>query len=148
MPEFQIGHIGLNITDLDRSIRFYQQLFGFDVLGKSDKEKEKYAFLGLSGNVTLTLWEQSSKTFQSKEAGLHHLAFGVSSIEQLKNFERRLKENNVSLIYPGIVAHIKNSDGAALYFHDPDGIRLEVFSPEGGKAYPSPNGDAPACGFF
>lgn len=148
MSEFQTGHVGLNVTNLNRSIRFYQQLFGFEVLGKSEKEKEKYAFLGLSGNVTLTLWEQSNQGFQPKEAGLHHLAFGVSSIDQLKNVERRLKENGVSLIYPGIVAHATNSDGAALYFHDPDGIRLEVFTGEGGKAYASPNGDAPACGFF
>ena len=148
MPEFQTGHIGLNVTNLDRSIRFYQQLFGFDVLVKSDKEKQKFAFLGFAGNINLTLWQQSSKGFPAHEAGLHHLSFGVSSIDQLKRFEGRLKENNVSLIYPGIVAHAENNDVAALYFQDPDGIRLEVFSPEGGKAYSAPADGAPACGFF
>jgi hypothetical protein len=29
------GHVGLNVTDVTRSIHFYQQVFGFDLLGET-----------------------------------------------------------------------------------------------------------------
>ena len=35
-----------------------------------------------------------------------------------------------------------------LYFTDPDGIRLEVYTPTGADTAPAPTGEAPTCGFF
>ena len=39
---FATGHVGLNVADLDRSIAFYTQIFGWTVKGRGDG----YAFLG------------------------------------------------------------------------------------------------------
>ena len=43
---FQTGHVGLNVTDLNRSKEFYQGVFGFDVLGESQEGDRSFAFLG------------------------------------------------------------------------------------------------------
>ena len=54
------GHIGLNVTDLDRSIAFYQRLFDFEArTGGRDGEAE-WAFLSRDGRLVLTLWRQSA----------------------------------------------------------------------------------------
>ncbi len=34
----QTGHVGLNVSDLDRSKKFYQELFGYQVMGESQEE--------------------------------------------------------------------------------------------------------------
>ena len=44
---FQTGHVGLNVTDLDRSKEFYQDVLGFDVLGesRSSGQADRFIFL-------------------------------------------------------------------------------------------------------
>ena len=34
-PTLQTGHVGLSVSDLGRSKKFYQELFGFQVMGES-----------------------------------------------------------------------------------------------------------------
>ena len=53
------AHVGLNVRDLPRSTRFYQQVFGFELLGESAEPGRAYAFLGRDGELILTLWPQS-----------------------------------------------------------------------------------------
>lgn len=65
------GHIGLNVTDLDRSCAFYQDVFGLEVLGQSTEEGQRFAFLGnpdvssddFLDKLAITLWEQSDGRF-------------------------------------------------------------------------------------
>ena len=52
---FQTGHIGLNVSDLDRSKNFYQEVFGFTAVGESHEEGRRFAFLGQEDKLVLTL---------------------------------------------------------------------------------------------
>ncbi len=36
-PTVQTGHIGVNVSALARSTQFYQQVFGFELLGQSQE---------------------------------------------------------------------------------------------------------------
>ncbi|WP_255784729.1 VOC family protein, partial [Mycobacteroides abscessus] len=45
-PRVVTGHIGLNVSDLERSIAFYRQAFGFDELAVSADGAQRFAFLG------------------------------------------------------------------------------------------------------
>ena len=49
MIESRIDHVGLNVQDLDESVEFYQQLFGFEVIEKWDSPRQ--AFVGRDGVV-------------------------------------------------------------------------------------------------
>jgi catechol-2,3-dioxygenase len=144
----QTGHVGLNVSDLNRSKRFYQEVFGFHVMGESQRENRRFAFLGDGQKLVLTLWEQSEGRFEKHRPGLHHLAFQVATVEQVGEAERRLQTLNVHFHYEGIVRQAEGLESVGLFFEDPDGTRLEIYSPTGGADHLVPVPGAPSCGFF
>lgn len=142
------GHIGLNVTDLDRSLPFYGDVLGFDVLGQGEEDGRRFAFLGRDGQLVLTLWQQADGAYAPALAGLHHLAFETESIEQVRAAETRLKARGVDFAYEGVVAHGEGAASGGIFFHDPDGTRLEIYAPSGAEGAPVPTATAPTCGFF
>jgi catechol-2,3-dioxygenase len=146
---FQTGHVGLNVTDVDRSAAFYHAVFGFRVLDEGTDPARRYAFLGDGDRLVLTLWQQADGRFAPRQAGLHHLAFQVESIAQVREAARRVREAGGHLYYEDIVPHAEGAQSGGIYFDDPDGTRLEIYAPSGvGDANPAPAQDGPACGLF
>ncbi len=145
---FSTGHVGLNVSDLARSTRFYRDVFGLDLAGESSQAGREYAFLAQDGVLLLTLWPQSEGGAATDRPGLHHLSFRVDSIEQVRAAEERLKALGAVIHHGGIVPHGEGTDSGGLFFEDPDGIRLEIFAPAGAGERPAPHSDGPTCGFF
>ncbi|WP_019065611.1 VOC family protein [Streptomyces hokutonensis] len=144
------GHIGLNVTDLDRSLAFYRDVLGFTLLaeGKEDDDR-RYAYLGDGGDhPVLTLWQQAQGPYGAGHAGLHHLAFAADSVEQVERYEAALKAYGADFAYEGVVAHREGAASGGIFFHDPDGTRLEISVPSGAEHAPAPHAEAPTCGFF
>ncbi|MGW3497929.1 VOC family protein [Streptomyces sp. NPDC001020] len=148
LKTLQTGHIGLNVTDLDRSRDFYQQVFGFEVLSEGKEGEQRWAFLGRQGKLLVTLWQQSEGGFAADRAGLHHLSFQVDTIEEVRSAEQVLRGLNATFAYDGVVPHGEGAASGGIFFTDPDGIRLEIYAPTGADAAPAPGGAAPTCGFF
>jgi len=148
VPTVQTGHIGLNVSDLQRSKQFYQQVFGFEVLGESRQVGRQFVFLGQDSTPVLTLWQQSEGRFATHQPGLHHLAFQVSTIDAVRIFEERLHALGTPFLYDGVVPHGEGADSGGVFFEDPDGIRLEIYSPTGAHGLAAPTVDGPSCGFF
>jgi catechol 2,3-dioxygenase-like lactoylglutathione lyase family enzyme len=140
---FATGHVGLNVADLERSIAFYTRIFGWSVSGRGDG----YAFLSDESRLVVTLWEQSAGAFSAKTPGLHHLSFEVGSVEHVQGVEERVRDAGARLHHDGIVPHAEGASSGGLFFEDPDGIRLEVFTGAGVHGV-APAGSAPTCGFF
>jgi lactoylglutathione lyase len=145
---FRTGHVGLNVSDLQRSTAFYREVFDFELLRESVEDGRRFAFLGAGGTPGLTLWQQAGGRFDRGRPGLHHLAFEVGSAAELEALEARVRASGARLLYDGIVPHAEGASSGAVFFEDPDGIRLEVYSPEGAEAATAPTPDGPACGFF
>ena len=145
---FEVGHVGLNVSDLARSTRFYREALGLDLAGESVAPGREYAFLARDGRLMLTLWRQSEGTALTTRPGLHHLAFQVESIEQVREAEQRLKALGAVIHHGGIVPHREGAESGGLFFEDPDGIRLEIYAPSGAGERPAPHADGPTCGFF
>ncbi|WP_086724940.1 VOC family protein [Streptomyces sp. NRRL B-24085] len=142
------GHIGLNVTDLDRSLAFYRDVLGFTPLGEGKEEGRRYAFLGEGDTLVLTLWQQAEQPYAPDRAGLHHLAFQADSIERVREYEEALRAYGADFAHEGVVAHREGAASGGIFFHDPDGTRLEISVPEGAEEAPAPSGETPTCGFF
>ncbi|MET9063822.1 VOC family protein [Streptosporangium sandarakinum] len=145
---FQIGHIGLNVSDLDRSRDFYVKVFGFEIVNESDREDRRFALLGFDGALVLTLWQQSEGRFATGLPGLHHLSFQVPDIEAVRRAESVVRELGATLHHDGVVPHGEGASSGGIFFEDPDGIRLEISAPNGAGDRPAPTTGAPTCGFF
>ena len=147
-PDIAPGHVGLSVTDLDRSLAFYQDVLELEVIQVSAEAGRRFAFLGASGRLFLTLWQQSTEEFEPRRAGLHHLSFQVPTLDAVQAAEGKLRARGITPRYDGIVPHRENAESAALFFTDPDGIRLEIYSPTGAAGLTAPVAGAPSCGFF
>lgn len=144
----RIGHTGLNVTDLDRSLAFYRDVLGFTVIVEGKEEDRRYAFLGEDGRPVLTLWQQADHGYAATGAGLHHLALEVDTVEQVRAYETALRARGVEFAHEGVVAHREGAASGGIFFHDPDGTRLEISTAHGVEGAPAPSGEAPTCGFF
>lgn len=142
------GHVGLNVSDLERSERFYRRVFGFGVVTKSEEAGRRFVFLGDGERLVLTLWEQGEGRFEAGRPGLHHLSFEASSVEEVRGYEERIEAEGARLLYDGIVPHGEGAGSGGIFFEDPDGTRLEIYSPDGVGEGDAPHGSAPTCGFF
>jgi catechol-2,3-dioxygenase len=87
-----VGHIGLNVSDMDISEGFYQEVLGLRVAEESVEFPFRYASLARDGKTVLTLWEQSGGRFKKRRPGLHHLAFEAGSVEEV-NRTKALSSN-------------------------------------------------------
>lgn len=144
----QTGHVGLNVTDLERAVPFYSRVFGFQVQAEGGNGERRWAFLGRDGRLVLTLWQQSETPFPVSSAGLHHLSFQVDSIDEVRAAEAVLRELGAEFRYDGVVPHGEGMSSGGIFFTDPDGIRLEIYAPSGAETAAAPSGEAPTCGFF
>ncbi len=148
LQSLTMGHVGLNVVDLERSKAFYMDLFGFDVAAEGTDDDRRWVFLASRGQLLLTLWQQSSGQFAPGMPGLHHLSFQVETIEELRTAEARLQALDARFLYDGVVLHAEGAASGGIFFTDPDGTRLEIYVPTVDVAALAPSGEAPTCGFF
>jgi catechol-2,3-dioxygenase len=129
VPEFPtITHVALTVTDLDRSVPWYEGLFGAKPVLDEDTGPFRHV-VWLLGSQTLVGLHQfpdpvSREPFNERRAGLDHLAFACASRNELAQWEARLKE--LGIPNGGIV---DAPYGSGLSFRDPDNIALEFFAP-------------------
>ncbi|HEX3792935.1 MAG TPA: VOC family protein [Acidimicrobiales bacterium] len=118
-----LNHFALTISNLDRSIEFYERLFEVPPAVLID-EKTYRAAIWLE--PMFALHEHHSRhagdTFDELRIGLDHIAFGCTSREELESWPGRLDALGIK--------HGEILDewyGSGLAFRDPDDIQLEFF---------------------
>ena len=117
----RIGHIHLKVADLDRSIKFYRDIMGFDLL----VNVAGAAFLSAGGyhhHIGLNTWHSEGKGPAPKHAaGLYHFALNYPTKCDLARAVKRLKDMNYPL--RGASDHTTH---LAIYLNDPDGNGIEL----------------------
>lgn len=113
----------LKVSDLERAIRFYRDVLGFEV---TQRMGDSAAFLGAGGyhhHVGLNTWEsKGGNPPDPSNTGLYHAAFLYPSRVELGRALRRLIEHDVEL--DGAADH---GVSEALYLRDPDGNGIELY---------------------
>ena len=113
----RLGPVHLTVTDLDRSIRFYEESIGLRLARRSDAE----AGLGAGGEDLLVLVEEPSARPAGSHAGLYHFALLHPSRLELARAAQRLIATRTPVT--GASDH-KISE--AIYLPDPDGNGIEL----------------------
>ncbi|MDW8325678.1 MAG: VOC family protein [Anaerolineales bacterium] len=118
-PDTRLGTVHLTVSNLSRSLAFYERVIGLRVHAHTDG----IAHLGAGGADLLTLSEQpGARTHLRGYTGLYHFAILVPSRLELARALRRMLEARTPM--DGYSDH-KVSE--ALYLPDPDGNGIEVY---------------------
>ncbi len=108
-----VNHITFAVRDLERSISFYRDVLGFKLI----QRHERGAYL-LAGDLWICL-DLDPTTRQGPLPEYTHVAFSVSA-ENFDGVSTRIREAGSSIWKQN------RSEGASLYFLDPDGHKLEI----------------------
>ena len=117
-------HIGLTVSDLEASARFF-----VDILGWSEvrRDPEYPAIFVTDGVLMITLWAaktDSPMPFNKNEnIGLHHLALRVENFERLDNIYHRLVENKIQIEFSPEL--LRDGPAKHMMCFEPSGIRIE-----------------------
>lgn len=122
-PETRIGHVHLKVSDLDRSVKFYTEALGFEVMERWEDSAAFLSFGGYHHHLGLNTWEsKGGQPPHHRATGLYHLAILYPSRKELARALKRLLEAGGRL--DGASDH---GVSEALYLHDPDGNGIELY---------------------
>jgi len=124
-----IGHIGINVSNSTKSFRFWKDIFryfGFKIIEEGrhfDASDGRSYFC-----VNVTQKEFTKPGFHRKRTGLNHIAFRISSGKLVDKFVSEfLKPRKIKPLYDGAKMYPEYVKGYyAVYFEDPDRIKVEV----------------------
>lgn len=122
-PDVRVGHVHLKVSDLDRALRFYRDVLGFEL---TQRYGSQAAFLSAGGyhhHIGLNTWESSGGTAPPPDStGLYHLAILYPTRAELANALRRVLRAGIPL--QGASDH---GVSEAIYLRDPDGNGVELY---------------------
>lgn len=120
-PDTVLGEVKLKISNLEQSIRFYEQVVGLQVLQRDNLT----ASLTADGSTILIQLEQITNVLQSaprRTTGLYHVAILLPTRKALGHALKRLIEYRIPV---GQADHLVSE---ALYISDPDNNGLEIYA--------------------
>lgn len=119
----RIGHVHLKVSNLERSIRFYCDVLGFELMQRYGSQAAFVSAGGYHHHIGLNTWESRGGSAPPPGAtGLYHVAILYPTRAALAQALLRLRDYGVAL--DGAADH---GVSQALYLHDPDGNGLELY---------------------
>lgn len=116
-----IDHISIRVKDYEKSKAFYSRLFAFLGFELSDEYPNTIGWT----NGKTRYWiapAEGRKSYRIGDVGLHHYAFQLRNRKDVDALQAFLKEEGVKIVDP---ADEYYEDYYAVFFLDPDGIKLE-----------------------
>ncbi len=122
-PQTRIGHVHLKVADLDRALRFYNGVLGFEITQRYGRGAAFLSAGGYHHHIGLNTWESLGGTPPHEGmTGLFHLAIVYPTRAELADALRRLLKAGIRL--EGAADH---GVSQALYLRDPDDNGVELY---------------------
>lgn len=131
-PAVRIGHIHLKVADLDRAIRFYHDILGFQITQRMGKSAAFLSAGGYHHHIGLNTWDSAAGPPPAPgTTGLYHVAILYPTRASLADALRRLIAARIPL--DGAADH---GVSEALYLRDPDGNGVELYTDRPPEQWP------------
>jgi len=131
-PATRIGHVHLKVADLERALRFYCGVLGFELTQRYGREAAFVSAGGYHHHIGLNTWDSLGGSPPPRGAtGLYHLAILYPTRSALADALRRLLKAEIPLA--GASDH---GVSEALYLRDPDDNGLELYRDRPPDAWP------------
>lgn len=128
----RIGHIHLKVSDLERSLKFYRDLLGFEVQQYYGDSAVFISAGGYHHHIGLNTWHSKNQgPAPVNSAGLYHTAIVYPTRKDLAVVLKRLIDAN----YP-LTGASDHGVSEALYMNDPDNNGVELYWDKPGDNWP------------
>ncbi len=119
----EIGHVVLNVTDVEKSARFYRDVVGFQLSRFRPDRSAAFLTCGVvHHNLALFRAPAGARRIERGAIGLNHFAFRLDDYSTLRAAHERLVA--AGAVIDQVVDHGMTR---SVYFQDPDGIVMELF---------------------
>lgn len=125
-PATAIGAVSITVSNLQRSLAYYQNIIGLQL----HSQNGRVIRLGAGAQDLLILTEQPHAQSFPERTGLYHFAILLPTRRDLALVLRHLIQNDVRL---GASDHAVSE---ALYLNDPDGNGIEIYTDRPREAWP------------
>jgi catechol 2,3-dioxygenase len=125
----RLGAVHLTVTDLDRSVAFYEDAIGL----RLHRREGRVAAMGVGEEDLLVLYEEPKARRAGRHAGLYHYALLFPSREELARAALRLAATQTPI--QGASDHGTHE---AIYLPDPDGNGIELAADRPRERWPKP----------
>jgi catechol 2,3-dioxygenase-like lactoylglutathione lyase family enzyme len=126
-----LHHVALVSGDVERSVRFYQELLEFpltEIFENRDYAGSTHFFFDIGNGNLIAFFDFPGLDvgpYAEVLGGLHHLAISVEPA-RWEHLKAKLDEAGVEYL---------SESGTSIYFRDPDGARLELIADPLGEMY-------------
>ena len=119
-----IDHVNMKVKNLEESVKFYVDLFGFEIKQKDNPNKADVPSK-IIGNysIKLCLYEIPD---MKPEGGIAHFGFHISNFNEVI---AKCQEKEVEILYGGEIDWEKSK---SVYILDPSGYEIELSQIVGG----------------
>jgi len=122
-PAVRIGHVHLKVADLERALRFYRDVLGFEVTQLYGRQAAFLSAGGYHHHLGLNTWESAGGSPPPPgTTGLYHVAILYPTRAMLADALRRVRAAGIQL--DGASDH---GVSEALYLRDPDDNGVELY---------------------
>jgi glyoxylase I family protein len=127
-----VHHLALTVTDVDRSVPWYARVLELEEVTRRDDPEtglRKVVLRSPSEGFSVVLVQHPDTGrpgFDERRTGLDHVAFRVSSRDELRKWEERLDSYHIT--YRPAVSSRTITGSTVIVFRDPDGIQLEIWA--------------------
>jgi catechol 2,3-dioxygenase-like lactoylglutathione lyase family enzyme len=120
------GHIDLTVTDVERSVRWWEEVMGFELVAQSDRTDFKLWNVIHPSGLAIGLMSHTNPItdrFDERAVGLDHIALRVPDRTALEAWAKHL--DDLGIAHSGVQ---EENGGPLIVFRDPDNIQLELWA--------------------